>query len=108
LGALDHNERKRVRDFFSRVCSVEGGFQGHQRVPFADALSTFTGLLSCEQLGLGDVLDRDRLAAFVGSSLEMPSGGFRAAAWDDAADVEYTFYGLGILGLLHSDHSQSV
>ena len=25
----------------------------------------------------------------------MPSGGYRGGLWDDTADVEYTFYGLG-------------
>ena len=32
--------------------------------------------------------------------LAQPAGGFFAAAWDTAADVEYTFYGLGCLALL--------
>jgi geranylgeranyl transferase type-2 subunit beta len=34
--------------------------------------------------------------------LEMPTGGFHAAAWDPAHDVEYTFYGLGCRALLHA------
>ncbi|NQT17636.1 MAG: beta-hydroxylase, partial [Planctomycetes bacterium] len=33
-------------------------------------------------------------------ALEQPGGGFRGGVWDDAADVEYTFYGLGALALL--------
>ena len=32
-------------------------------------------------------------------SVELPTGGFRGGLWDDAADVEYTFYGLGTLAL---------
>jgi geranylgeranyl transferase type-2 subunit beta len=35
--------------------------------------------------------------------LEFPTGGFRAATWDEAADVEYTFYGLGVLALLNGE-----
>ena len=27
-------------------------------------------------------------------------GGFRGGVWDERADVEYTFYGLGVLSLL--------
>ena len=34
--------------------------------------------------------------------LEFPTGGFRGASWDEQADVEYTFYGLGILALLNA------
>ncbi len=30
----------------------------------------------------------------------MPAGGFRGGLWDDRADVEYTFYGLGCLAIL--------
>ena len=39
------------------------------------------------------------------NQLEFPSGGFRGAEWDEQADVEYTFYGLGILGLLWSNQT---
>jgi geranylgeranyl transferase type-2 subunit beta len=30
---------------------------------------------------------------------ERPIGGFRGGLWDEATDVEYTFYGLGTLAL---------
>ena len=40
------------------------------------------------------------IGRFVTGELEFPTGGFRGAAWDDAADVEYTFYGLGVLALV--------
>jgi geranylgeranyl transferase type-2 subunit beta len=39
---------------------------------------------------------------FLSHELEFPTGGFRGAAWDDQADVEYSFYGLGCLALLWS------
>ena len=32
--------------------------------------------------------------------LELKYGGYRAAEWDNAADVEYTFYGLGLTSLI--------
>jgi hypothetical protein len=31
----------------------------------------------------------------------LATGGFRAGVWDAGDDVEYTFYGLGLLALVH-------
>jgi len=62
-------------------------------------LSTFTALVTLLDLGAMDRVDREAARRFV-ESLAMPSGGFRAGVWDDQADVEYTFYGLGSLALL--------
>jgi geranylgeranyl transferase type-2 subunit beta len=45
-------------------------------------------------------LDVAAITAFITQQLEFPTGGFRGASWDEQADVEYTFYGLGVLGLL--------
>ena len=45
-------------------------------------------------------LDVDLFAKYV-DSLQLESGGFQAALWDDAHDVEYSFYGLGCLALLN-------
>ena len=47
------------------------------------------------------MIDPRRLEQFI-LALEHPEGGFRAAAWDQSTDVEYTFYALGTLGLLWS------
>ena len=68
-------------------------------MPVADLLSTFTALLTLRDLGALDRVDRERARAFA-MSLVTPAGGFRAGVWDDQADVEYTFYGLGSLALL--------
>jgi geranylgeranyl transferase type-2 subunit beta len=100
LGAMDEELREDIRRFVREVRSDEGGLQANTRVPFADGLSTFTGLLTVQDLGLADVLDTGRVRQFVETALEFPTGGFRAASWDEAADVEYTFYGLGTLALL--------
>ena len=35
-----------------------------------------------------------------GESLQGPDGGFRGGLWDTGCDVEYTFYGIGVLALL--------
>ncbi|HUG93083.1 MAG TPA: prenyltransferase/squalene oxidase repeat-containing protein [Planctomycetaceae bacterium] len=100
FGRMDAELRADVREFLRSVRSDEGGFQANSRIPFGDGLSTFTGLLTCQDLELEDVLDPVRVQAFVAGQLEFPTGGFRGASWDTQADVEYTFYGLGVLALL--------
>lgn len=99
-GGMDEELREDVREFLLEVRSSEGGFQANTRIPFADGLSTFTGLLTAQDLGFGDILDRSQVEAFLTNWLEFPTGGFRGASWDEQADVEYTFYGLGVLALL--------
>jgi geranylgeranyl transferase type-2 subunit beta len=106
LGALDGELRDDVAAFLREVRSGEGGFQANTRIPFADGLSTFTGLLTAQDLGLADLLDPPRVEAFI-RSLELPDGGFKGALWDQAADVEYTFYALGTLALLDSRGNSS-
>jgi len=99
LGRLDDEVRDDVHGFLRQVRSDEGGFQANKRIPFADGLSTFTGLLTCQDLALDDVLAPSRVLKFLSEWLEFPTGGFRGASWDEQADVEYTFYGLGTLAL---------
>lgn len=106
--AFDEELRNDVREFLLEVRSSDGGFQANTRIPFADGLSTFTGLLTAQDLQLHDVIAAAKIEQFVTDSahgLEFPTGGFRGASWDEEADVEYTFYGLGILGLLWSADS---
>jgi geranylgeranyl transferase type-2 subunit beta len=95
--------REEVHQFLIQVQSSEGGFRANTRIPFADALSTFTGVLTAQELGLVNLLNPVQIKKYVVDCLEFPTGGFRAASWDDQADVEYTFYGLGILALLGGD-----
>ncbi len=105
LGQLDAMEDDIADDvvgFLTDVVSAEGGFQANTRIPFADGLSTFTGLLTAHDLGRRDLISPDKVLNWVTTSLELPTGGFRGASWDQQADVEYSFYGLGILGLLHA------
>jgi geranylgeranyl transferase type-2 subunit beta len=99
LGALDDELCDDVRAFLGEVRSGEGGFQANTRIPFADGLSTFTGLLTSQDLGLDGLFDPPHVREFI-RGLELSEGGFKGASWDQAADVEYTFYALGILGLL--------
>ena len=100
LNAIESDISDDVLGFLTDVVSTEGGFQANTRIPFADGLSTFTGLLTAQDLGRRDLMPADRILDWVTNSLEMPTGGFRGASWDQQADVEYSFYGLGILGLL--------
>ena len=92
-----------VLGFLTDVASSEGGFQANTRIPFADGLSTFTGLLTAQDLGRSDLIPAGRIEEFVSGALECKEGGFMGASWDQQPDVEYTFYGLGILGLLHAE-----
>ncbi|MBI3866241.1 MAG: terpene cyclase/mutase family protein [Planctomycetia bacterium] len=98
-GALDSELRDDIAAFLREVYSSEGGFQANTRIPCADGLSTFTAILTVQDLGLAGLFDTARAREFV-DGLEFPGGGFRGALWDQAADVEYTFYALGTLGLL--------
>jgi geranylgeranyl transferase type-2 subunit beta len=51
------------------------------------------------QLNALDRLDVNAIREYA-ESCEIPTGGFRGGLWDEGIDVEYTFYGLGVLGLL--------
>jgi geranylgeranyl transferase type-2 subunit beta len=77
----------------------EGGLRANTRIPIADLLSTFTGLLTLADLGAAAEIDLPAVRRFA-QSLALEEGGFRGAEWDPAHDIEYTFYGLGTLGLL--------
>ncbi len=103
LGALDEETCQDIAGFLSDVRGDEGGFQANSRIPFADSLSTFTGLLTVQEVNCPELVDRERLQNWVTGQLEFPTGGFRAAAWDEQADIEYTFYGLGVLALLGAE-----
>lgn len=101
LGGMDDDISDDVQGFLTDVVSSEGGFQANTRIPFADGLSTFTGLLTGQDLGRRDIIKPPQVLKWLESEIELPEGGFRGASWDQQADAEYTFYGLGVLGLLH-------
>ncbi len=103
LNGMDDDIADDVQGFLTDVVSDEGGFQANTRIPFADGLSTFTGLLTGQDVGGRDIIKPDRVLQWLQSQIELPTGGFRGASWDQQADAEYTFYGLGILGLLLAD-----
>lgn len=90
-----------VVGFFKLMQSPEGGLRANDRAPVADLLSTFTGLWTLDQLGGLGQIDRAAARRYV-EQLDQPAGGFHAGLWDNATDVEYTFYGLGVTGLLQT------
>ena len=103
LGGMDDDIADDVQGFLTDVVSTEGGFQANTRIPFADGLSTFTGLLTTKDVGGKSIIPVDRVLEWLTTQIELPTGGFRGASWDQQADAEYTFYGLGILGLLYAE-----
>jgi geranylgeranyl transferase type-2 subunit beta len=100
FGAADKDVREGIAAFLEQVKGAEGGLRANTQIPFCDLLSTFTGLLVAQQLEIQSGLDAQACARFV-EQLELSGGGFRGAAWDEEADPEYTFYGLGTLALLN-------
>jgi geranylgeranyl transferase type-2 subunit beta len=97
-GALDE-VREGAIDFLAGMVSPEGGLRANGRAPLADLLSTFTAGWTLEQLGGLGRLDTEQMRRYA-VLLERPQGGFRGGLWDGGCDVEYTFYGLGVFGLL--------
>jgi geranylgeranyl transferase type-2 subunit beta len=51
LAALDENTRLDTIDFLAEMQTDEGGVRANTRIPIADLLSTFTGLLTLQDLG---------------------------------------------------------
>jgi geranylgeranyl transferase type-2 subunit beta len=94
-----------VRDgvvaFLAGMTSPEGGLRANGRAPLADLLSTFTAAWTLEQLGGLHRLDTQQVRRYA-EALQRPEGGFHGGLWDEGHDVEYTFYGIGILALLPS------
>lgn len=101
LNAIDEELPDDVAGFLRDVWHPGGGFLANTRIPFADALSTFTGLLTATDLGFVNQFDLGAIRHHFETQLEFPTGGYRAAEWDETADIEYTFYGVGTIALLN-------
>lgn len=99
LGKLTDDVCEHTIDFLAEMQTDEGGLRANTRIPIADLLSTFTGCLTMLDLkGIDEI--NPRAALHFVKDLEQDGGGYQAAAWDMACDVEYTFYGLGCTALL--------
>ena len=102
LDAMDEPTRRGAIGFLAEMQNAEGGLRANTRIPVADLLSTFTGLVALADLDGLALVDTAAARRYV-LALELPDGGFRSGIWDDNADVEYTFYGLGTLALLAAE-----
>lgn len=99
--SLEREQVERAADFIASMQADDGGLRAHRETPCGDMLSTFTGLLTLCLLGAQGDLDLPLLARFVRNSAH-PGGGFGAGPHDEAADVEYTYYGIASLALMRA------
>ena len=102
LDALDDELREDTIGFLGDMQTDEGGLRANTRIPIADLLSSFTGFLTLIDLGGHRKIDRTQLLRYA-NRLQQPGGGFHGAEWDKVCDVEYTFYGIGCLALIHAE-----
>ncbi|MGY8770900.1 MAG: prenyltransferase/squalene oxidase repeat-containing protein [Pirellulales bacterium] len=107
IGGLTEDCIDGAIDLLVEMQNDEGGLRANTRIPIADLLSTFTGCLTLTDLKALEEIDTKDVLRYV-TGLEQPGGGFYGAAWDEVADVEYTFYGLGSLALLHTPSDFSI
>lgn len=98
-GQLTADATAAVRGYLYRMQRPEGGLAASAGAPFADLLSTFTGAVALGRVGVPRELDLPKLARFV-QKMAARRGGFRGAAPDPQTDVEYTWYGTALAGLL--------
>lgn len=99
LDALDEDTAQQTVDFLCEMQTMEGGLRANTRIPVADLLSTFTGLLTLVDLGAAHELDLRSIQLYA-EQLQVEVGGYRGALLDPGHDVEYSFYGLGTDALL--------
>jgi geranylgeranyl transferase type-2 subunit beta len=99
VAAITPDLRASVTACLAGMVSTEGGLRANARAPLADLLSTFTATWTLDQLGSLQRIDVQQALRYA-QVLQGPDGGFRGGLWDDGSDVEYTFYGLGVLALL--------
>lgn len=87
--------------FLVELQTDEGGWQANTRIPLPDLLSTFTACVTLADLEQLSEIDRPAAHRY-GMSMQRASGGFCGFEFDPGQDVEYTFYGLGLLSLLNT------
>lgn len=100
LGQLEVAQHHATVDFLAEMQSDEGGFTANTRIPFADLLSSCTGMITLHDLNAAEQVDGAALRRYA-ESMQQPNGGFAGFYMDQTADVEYTFYGLATLALTH-------
>ncbi len=101
LDRLDRIDPAPVRDFLAEMQSDEGGLTANTRIPFADLLSTFTGLLTLADLNATSAVNVEAIERYA-LAMQAPRGGFFGFSLDQIADVEYSFYGIASISLCRS------
>ncbi len=99
LDSISEETAQATVDFLCDMQTLEGGIRANTRIPVADLLSTFTGLLTLQDLGAASEVDLKAMQEFA-TQLRTDQGGFRGALLDPGHDVEYSFYGLGTEALI--------
>lgn len=99
LGSLPDDVASTAADFLIDIQTDEGGFQANSRMPIPDLLSTFTACVTLWDLDHLDQINIESAYQY-GCSMAREEGGFAGFELDPAQDIEYTFYGLGLLSLL--------
>jgi geranylgeranyl transferase type-2 subunit beta len=99
LGLRSGRAARRVGKFMASMRDESGGWRASALSPCADIMSTYTGLTTLSALGTADRSVVTLARAFCGAC-ERNGGGFGAMPLDTGVDVEYTYYGLGVRGLL--------
>ena len=98
LGKLDPARHESTSEFLAEMQSDEGGLSANTRIPFADLLSSCTGMITLTDLSATHRVDVGAVTRYA-ISMQAPDGGFVGFALDQTADVEYTFYGISTLAL---------
>ena len=99
LGQLVPADHGDTAEFLAEMQSDEGGLSANTRIPFADLLSTCTGLITLTDLDGRERVSTEAIRRYA-LSMQSPGGGFIGFALDQTADVEYSFYGLATLALV--------
>ncbi len=99
LRRLDGTTAESAAGFLADLQSDEGGFQANTRIPLPDLLSSFTACVTLADLGRLDWIEVEKVRRYA-EGMQQPHGGFRGFEFDPADDIEYCFYGLGLLALL--------
>ncbi len=90
-----------VTEFLCDLQTDEGGWQANTRIPLPDLLSTFTACVTLADLDQLAAINRNSAQSYA-RRMERSTGGFAGFEFDPAEDVEYTFYGLGLMALLNT------
>lgn len=75
-----------------------GGWSGGVKLLIPDLLSSFSAVVALHSVFSLTKEQKRRVLDFV-LRLEQPAGGFSGTPLDNESDVEYTYYGLGVLAL---------